>query len=75
MTTTKQQVDSALEIMMAIAEAIKDLGSVPSGHLYARVMGHVDIHTYNTIIALLKDAKIVAEHNHLLTYIGPQKES
>jgi len=57
----------------AVGEAIRDLGSVPSGHLYARLMGHMDLDTYNKLIGLLKQANLVEESNHLLTWVGPKE--
>ena len=30
---------AVLQVVVAIAQTIRSLGSVPSGHLYARVMG------------------------------------
>lgn len=51
-----------------LAEAIEALGEVPSGHLYARMMGHMDLETYQAVITQLKRAGLVAESNHLLTW-------
>lgn len=70
----KRNVDAALNIARALADTIRDLGSVPSGHLYAQVMGHLDIHTYEAAIGALKRAGLVTEKNHELTWVGPAKE-
>ena len=67
---SREQVKAALSAVMALGEAIKDLGSVPSGHLYAQVMGHMSLDNYNAAIGLLKKAGAVKEENHLLTWIG-----
>lgn len=67
-----EQVTAAIRMAAAVGEAIKDLGSVPSGHLYARLMGHMDLTTYNKLIGILKQADLVKEENHLLTWIGPE---
>lgn len=56
-----------------LADAIRDLKRVPSGHLYAQVMGHMDIHTYNKAIDLLKRTKMVEEKNHELIWIGRER--
>ena len=58
----------------ALAEAIRDLGSVPSGHLYARVMGHMTAEQYAWAIDRLKGAGLVAEDNHVLRWVGPKLE-
>jgi hypothetical protein len=56
-------------ISMAIADAIRELGSVPSGHLYARLMGYMDIEAYTEVIQALKRAGVVSERDHLLTWV------
>jgi hypothetical protein len=55
-----------------LADAIRDLGEVPSGHLYAHVMGAMSLETYQGLIGILKHAKLVEEKAHLLTWIGPK---
>jgi hypothetical protein len=64
------QEKAAMQAVLAVGEAIKDLGSVPSGHLYAQLMGHMSLDNYNSIIGLLKRVGAVKEEGHLLTYIG-----
>ena len=59
---------AALEIIQAVADTIKELGSVPSGHLYAQLMGHLNLDQYNQIIGVLKSSGLVSESNHLLTW-------
>lgn len=58
----------------AVAEAIRDSGSrgIPSGHLYAVLMGVMDINLYQSIISILKRAGLVTEQSHLLTWSGPR---
>jgi len=69
MSMTAQE-KAALAIVLAVGEAIKELGSVPSGHLYAHMMGRMSLETYNKIIALLVKTGAVKEENHLLTWVG-----
>lgn len=57
---------------IAIAEALRELKSVPNGEFYARVMSFMDVHEYNAIIASLKTIKLIDEHAHVLTWIGPR---
>ena len=65
------QTQAAFGMVMAVRDAIRDLGEVPSGHLYARLMGHMSLETYETIISILKEAKVVEETPaHLLRWIG-----
>lgn len=71
MEATKQQMKAALAITVAVAEAIRELGSIPSGHLYAQLMGRIDLAGYTRIIDTLKNAGLVAEERNLLTWKGP----
>lgn len=75
MPTPEQAAKAIVGMALAIGDAIKDLGEVPSGHLYARVMGHMSLETYETIIGLLKEAGVVEETPaHLLRWIGKKEE-
>jgi len=71
MHPTREQVQAVIEVTHAVAEAIRTLGSVPSGELYARCMGSMSLATYTSIIGTLKGAGLVQEKNHLLTWVGP----
>jgi hypothetical protein len=67
------EVTKAIMVAAAVGDAIRELGSVPSGHLYAHLMGRMDLDTYNGCIKILKQAELVSEENHLLTWVGPEK--
>ena len=55
----------------AIGEAIRDLGSVPSGHLYAHLAGHMSLSTYQAILGDLEDrGRIKQDRSHLIRWIG-----
>lgn len=70
---TEAQVTAAIRAVAAIGDAIRELGSVPSGELYARLMGHLDIDQYQRIIDTLKRTGLVAELGHVIKWIGPAK--
>ncbi len=69
-TNNSQMVD-AIQATAAIAEAIREVGSIPSGHLYAHVVGRMTYETYTAVIALLKRAGLVAESSNVLRWVGP----
>lgn len=79
MTSTNQsrgeaintKIQAAIKMTAAVGKAIADLGSVPSGVLYANVMNHMDLETYQGVIELLKKGGLVKESNNVLTWIGP----
>lgn len=70
MRVTAQEVQAVIETVKAVNDAIKELGTIPSGLLYAHLMGVMDIHTYNRIIELLQRAGTIKVRNHLITYCG-----
>lgn len=60
----------------ALAEVIREVRAIPSGHLYAQCMGHMTIEVYEKAIGLLKRAELVAEDGaHMLTWVGPEVTS
>ena len=69
MTETQMQVHAFIEMAEAIAEAIEASGprGVPSGHLYAAVMGAMDLTTYEAIIAALTKSGRVTQSGFVLT--------
>lgn len=70
---TKNQIRAMVTI--AVAQAIQELGEVPSGHLYANLMGVLSLEQYQAIIQTLKDQKLISESMHLLKWIGPTREN
>lgn len=69
---TVAELKAAADIIAAVAEAIKELRAVPSGHLYARLCGHMSLQTYQGIIGILVRQRLVSERDHLLTWIGAE---
>lgn len=72
MSITKDQVLAQLEATFAVSEAIRDLKEVPAGVLYAQICGTISLEMFNGIVRTLKGAGLVAETNHLLTWVGPE---
>ena len=64
----KAKVQGALDMLKAIADAIKELEKVPSGELYARLMGHLSFSDYSKAIEILKGAGLIDEKNHELIW-------
>lgn len=69
----EEAVKAIVDVLLAVGGAIRDFGDdgVPSGHLYAVCCGHLSLETYNDIIAVLKQQKLVTESNYLLRWVGP----
>lgn len=72
-SVTKEQVAAHLKVVQAVAEAIREAGSLPSGPLYAIMCGVVSLESFNHIIDTLKRTGLVVEENHLLIWKGDAK--
>jgi hypothetical protein len=64
------QVNAAVQVVIAVGQAIRDLKSVPSGHLYTHLSSQMDLDTYNKVIGVLVKTGAVTNENHLLTWVG-----
>jgi len=55
-------------VLDAIQEVIASSGpqGIPSGHLYAMLMGHMDLDTYQTMIGVMIKAGGVTLKDHVL---------
>jgi hypothetical protein len=64
----KEDLEAFLAIKEAVYEAIEASGEsgIPSGHLYAMLMGHMSLTTYNGLVTLLKESGKVTEAHHVL---------
>lgn len=74
MSATRDQINQTIAAIQIVASAIQEVGEVPSGHLYAALMGKLTINDYNYIIDTLKGAGVVEEKYHLLKWIGPARK-
>lgn len=72
MSITKEQIAAHLKVVQAVAEAIREAGTIPSGHLYSALCGKMDLNSYNRIIDMLKRTELVSETNHVLKWEGPK---
>lgn len=73
MSQVTQKKTALVETLKALYEAILASGGIPSGHLYARLMGHMTLDQYNTLIGLLKTYGMVTESGYFLTAIPAEK--
>jgi hypothetical protein len=61
---------ATLRVTSVLAEAIRDLGEVPSGHLYMSVMSVMNLGQYQEAIGILIKAGLVEDRHHLLEWVG-----
>lgn len=75
-TTTEEacrHLKAAFQGLQALADIIRHSGEVPSGELYARLMGKVTLDDYTRLIQTLKRTGLVTETpGHLLRWTGPK---
>ncbi len=79
MIATSQERRAAIELVNAVADAIRDLsgisvlGGVPSGELYAHLSGVMSLESYQRLLAELQRAGYIKIARHLITWTGPAK--
>jgi len=70
-TITKAELHAGLETIKAVADAVRELKRVPSGTLYATVMGHLSLSGYDKIVQILCNAGVIRKHpDHTLEWIA-----
>lgn len=75
--TTKQvtleEKKAAMGMILAVTEAIREAKRIPAGHLYAILMGKIDLAGFEGMIALIVDTGLVKRTAyHELVWIGPE---
>ena len=68
---TKAEILAAVEVARSVADLIRELGEVPSGLLYARLMSFMDLAAFHQVVALLVDAGLVERRsNNILRWVA-----
>lgn len=78
-TPTATQLRAGLNVLIAVSEAIREAGEIPSGTLYAMLVGKVDLNQpyecYQAILRTLTGAGFIeVMPSHLIRWIGPELE-
>jgi hypothetical protein len=67
----KDQIANALLLCKELGYAIHQAGEIPSGTLYAAIMGRIDLQTFNACLSTLeKTGLIKVEGSHLIRWTG-----
>jgi hypothetical protein len=74
-TPCSREAAKAGEIVLAITEAIREAGSIPSGHLYAVLCGELSAADFDAAIDVAVRAKLVERRGDLLRWIGPDLDN
>jgi len=66
---TRESIQALVKVITAIADTIKELKEVPSGVLYAQLMGNMTLENYTYVIDILKQSGKVKESNNVLSWV------
>ena len=70
---TPTQLRAGLALTLAVSEAIREAREIPSGTLYASLMGKVDYEGYQKLLRILTGAGIIEViPSHLIRWTGPE---
>jgi hypothetical protein len=71
-----EQIKAGIGTITAVGDAIHQFQSIPSGHLYAHLCGHLSIDSYQEIIDILQKAgRIRVEPSFLIICTCPKNHS
>jgi hypothetical protein len=74
-TPTPAELKNGISILTAVAEAIRELGEIPSGTLYALLVGRVTKEGYDRMLVTLTNAGLIeVQPNFMIRWVGPQFE-
>lgn len=62
-TITRDQVRAAMEAMIAVTQAIHELGRVREGELHARLCGHMGLAAFDAMIRQILSTGLVARED------------
>jgi len=68
------KVEAAKAIIEAVSDSIEELGSVPSGHLYASLMGVLTLDEYQLVLNILRargDVELTGGHE--VRWVRPRR--
>ena len=70
MPATKDQAIAAFRVVQAVADAIREAGSIPAGTLYAALMQHgCTLKRFEWVVGvLIESGRVVRSPSHLLTW-------
>ena len=68
---TEQKTRAYVEIIAAVLDTVRKLGSTPHGHMYAHLMGHLSLDQLNAILRIGADAGLLrVDGSHMIHWTG-----
>ena len=69
--TTKAEIKAGIQILIAVGQTIRELKTVAAGHLYARLMGKMDLEQFDAMIGVLEKQGLVKRTtDHQIAWIA-----
>lgn len=65
---TKAQAAAAIQIVFALSEAVRDLGEVPAGTLYAASLDKLSLEDFEAAVGILTRSGVVRRDGDLLVW-------
>lgn len=75
---TKDQLGAGLHVLRAVAETIREMGTVPAGVLYSGLMTRgCTLQQYESIIGILERSQLVEQSagGQILRWVGPEVQA
>jgi len=66
MPQTRDELKAGLIVLAIMAETIREFGSIPSGHLYAQMMGKVTIDGFESAVRTLCGSTVIRKAGDVL---------
>ncbi len=68
---TAEQLKQGQQIIFAVAETIREAKEVPSGTIYAALVGRVSFEGYQKILQILTNAGLISiDRTHLIKWVA-----
>ena len=73
METEKERIHRGLDVLMALAEVIRDAGTAPKGPMYAALMSRLSLEGFERALGILERAGVIRQTIETVTWTGPAK--
>ncbi len=70
---TKEQVMAGMQLVLVVADSVRELGNAPTGAIYAALSDRIDYAGFERIIGILVNTGVIRKNGNLLVWIEPQE--
>jgi hypothetical protein len=72
MAPTPEQLKAGTQMILAVAETVREAKEAPTGVMYAALTGRVSLDGFQKILGILERANLIEVRNHVARWIGPE---